>query len=107
MANYPLRVDAGTDARYAFRPGTQDDAGTKTYPSLAGSTFTLRLYSEDLTVDTFTLAVDGGWVRVHLSDETTGSLRARRYTYAVDMTAPSGDITRILSGPIYVSTPGA
>lgn len=107
---YELEMNAGTTFRHAFIPALEQADGTVTDYDLTGAVFKFYVRDEQkLTMLTQTLPAEHNEqlgqdvIQLYLSPEQTAMFYPhRRYYYILDMIHPSGDVERILDGPIRV-----
>jgi hypothetical protein len=103
-ATFDIRVDAGATYRTQFTVGEQSgDAEVYQWDGEDISTITMTIrepVSGWVTDVPLTVSAEG-IVSVHLPPATTARFRrGTQYTYAIDVTKVTGDVTRILRGVV-------
>lgn len=104
---YPIEVDAGTTFRFACQVG-DNDGDVRTYYDDTDLSLTMRFRDgNDAPIRSIPLVFEGGVWRAFLSAEDTASPSIRRAVdYVIDGTYASGDIRRLLQGPLRVRPAG-
>ncbi len=115
-ARFKAELNQGTTYTLSIVPKVEDDdtPPNRTPLDLTGSTFAMKLRDDarlmsypypfrSLGKDGYPLEVQDGRVWVRLPAELTKQMIPhKRYFYTIDQTHPSGDVTRLLEGPISV-----
>lgn len=98
-----LVVDQGTTFETTINL-TDDDGDLVNLTGYSGAGQVRKHYtSSNATNMTITLGGANGTVTMGMSANTTASLTSGRYVYDVELTDPSGDVSRIFEGIITVT----
>jgi hypothetical protein len=99
VGKYKITINQGTTFRFGFSSFTDE-----VIDDLTGSEFTLYIRdSHRSKLREYELELDNNVVRIELDPEETLKLNPHNtYYYVIDRTYPSGDVDRLLEGPIYV-----
>lgn len=103
-AQYKITVDRSTDYRLALQVGTTDDTNVFTPDDILADSFVFNVCDPSDTSYGYSgeIVIDGSYIRLHLTPETTSSFNAhKRYAYTLDRIYASGDRKRVLEGALY------